>query len=402
MKYLSSIYILSLIVIFSSCDKDPIVVIDNPASYEFLRNNLSTVSFDGQTTRIEMGSEFITSLSDFSNSIEFLNEQFSNQSITGGDVNPFINNALNSSTKSIKSKVATSYDLFSTNTVESAEIKQDFESWISGQVNEVFPRQNELASVGNAGQIADGTNVRYVNAKGVEYNQLINKSLIGALMVDQISNHYLSSDILDEADNRVLNDAGTAEDGESYTTMEHKWDEAYGYLFGASTDKGNPLATLGEDDFLNKYLSRVDDDPDFNGIAFDIFEAFKLGRAAIVAGDYEVRDEQARIIKDLVGQVIGIRAVYYLQQAKKVLPTSGNDFGPAFHDLSEGLGFIYSLRFIKQVNSSDALFSRTEITDLMNQLLDKNGLWDVTPTVLDNVSESISEKFDFTILEAGE
>ena len=40
---------------------------------------------------------------------------------------------------------------------------------------------------------------------------------------------------------------------------------------------------LGVDSFLSKYLDKVEGDSDFAGIADDIYDAFKLGRAAIVA-----------------------------------------------------------------------------------------------------------------------
>jgi uncharacterized protein YjaZ len=47
--------------------------------------------------------------------------------------------------------------------------------------------------------------------------------------------------VLDEADNRTNNDAKVLEEGELYTTMEHKWDEAYGYLYGdPSIPSANP------------------------------------------------------------------------------------------------------------------------------------------------------------------
>ena len=393
---------LALMTLVSCGDDEPTIEINNPATYEFQRNGASTVSFTGQTTRILMATELISAMKDFSNSSELLLEMYSNSTASGGDADPFSDAALNESTKSIKSKVAASRDFFSSNTAESALIKADFEEWITAQVTEIFPNQNELAAPGKAGQIADGSSVRYVSAKGLEYDQMVNKSLIGALMVDQLSNNYLGTSVLDEADNRELNDAGTPATDKNYTTMEHKWDEAYGYLFGASTDASNPLVTLGEDAFLNKYVARVNGDSDFLNIANDIFEAFKLGRAAIVAGDYTVRDEQAEIIRDLIAQVIAVRAVYYLQQGKKALPTSGNDYGPAFHDLSEGLGFIYSLRFIREANSSTSLFNRSEVDGFIDQLLANNGFWDVTSSTLDAISESIADKFDFTVAQAGE
>ncbi|MDZ7807842.1 MAG: DUF4856 domain-containing protein [Gracilimonas sp.] len=52
-------------------------------------------------------------------------------------------------------------------------------------------------------------------------------------------------------------------------------------------------------------------------MAEDIFEAFKLGRAAIESGDYEVADEQAAIIQEAISTVIGVRAIYYLQAGKR-------------------------------------------------------------------------------------
>jgi len=391
------------ILTFTSCgDDEPSVEIENPVTYSFERDGASTVSFSGQTTRILMASELVVAMQNFNVEASDMLEMFSNQTASGTDANPFNDMTLNESDKSVKSKVAASKDFFSTNTAEAFEIKADFESWINAQVTEVFPRKDELASPGNAGQIADGSSVRYVSGKGLEYNQMVNKSLIGALMVDQLSNNYLSTAVLDEADNRELNDAGTTATDKTYTTMEHKWDEAYGYLFGISADASDPLATLGEGAFLNKYLSRVNGDTDFNTIAQDIFEAFKLGRAAIVAGDYEVRDEQAEILKELIATVVGVRAVYYLQQGKKALPTSGNDYGPAFHDFSEGLGFVYSLRFVREANSNSSLFSKTEVDGYINQLTAGNGFWDVTPTTLDAISESIADKFDFTVEQAGE
>ena len=139
----------------------------------------------------------------------------------------FSDATLNESTKSIKSKVAASRDFFSANSAESAQIKADIQSWIEAQASEVSPNNNQLASAGTPGQIADEAAVRYVNAKGLEYNQAVNKSLIGALMVDQMVNNYLSTSVLDEGDNRPDNDDGIVAEGKVYTTMEHKWDEAY-------------------------------------------------------------------------------------------------------------------------------------------------------------------------------
>ena len=384
----------------ASCgDNTPEIIIENPATYAFTRNGESTVSFSGQTTRIEMATELIASMIDFESSLESLNEMYSNQTNSGGDADPFMKSELNESTKSIQSKVAASKDFFSANTAEGSIIKDQFSLWIELQVNEVIANQNELAESGKPGQLADGSSVRYINGRGLEYNQAINKGLIGALMVDQMLNNYLSPSVLDEADNIETNDAGTPEEGKSYTTMEHKWDEAYGYLFGLSTNAAEPLKTIGEDSFLNKYLARVEDDSDFAGIASTVYEAFKLGRAAIVVGDYETRDKQADIIKEEISKVIGIRAVYYMQQGKIAL--ENNNQGGAFHNLSEGYGFIYSLRFTRKLGSFDPYFSKSEVDGFISTLEAGAGFYTITSETLDQISNDIAAKFDFTVSQAG-
>ena len=132
-----------------------------------------------------MATELITAMKDNSYISSQLLEMFENQTASGGNADPFMNESLNESAKSVKSKTAASQDIFSSNTIESAMIKSDFESWIVGQGGEVYPNWNELASSGQAGQIADGSSVRYINSKGLEYDQAVNKGLIGALMLDQ-------------------------------------------------------------------------------------------------------------------------------------------------------------------------------------------------------------------------
>ena len=389
-----------LILLMVSCSDE--TKIDSeimvPDLYSFERGGESTVSFAGQTIRIGMASELISAMLDFDKTEEELIELYANQSATGADVDPYQNPEYNASSKSVKSKVAASLDIFSTNSVESAEIKNQLQKWISAQVIEVFPSESRLAEVGVAGQIGDGTSVRYVNAQGLEYNQAVAKSLIGALMIDQICNNYLSLDLLNNVE--LDNDMVITDMSNAYTAMEHFWDEAYGYLFGFSADPSNPLASLGDDNFLNKYLARVDNDSDFSGIAVEIFDAFRIGRAAIVAHNYELRDSQASIIKERLAELVAIRAVYYLQQGKVAL--GNKDFGGAFHDLSEGLGFVYSLRFIRDAESNDTYFTSSEVDSFMTSLTTGNGFWDIAASTLDNMSEAIADRFDFTVAQAAE
>ena len=390
--------------LFASCSSDddqPIVqnTVEAPATYKFMRGTESTISFDGQTTRILMAGETANAFMDFDNATETsLLAMFNHQA---GDTD-FSDADLNDSDKNLRSKTAASYDYFFTNTSESAAIRATFEDYISSQINEVFPNIMVVAAPGTPGQIADGSRTRYVNAKGLEYNQAFAKSLLGAVMTDQILNNYLSTAVLDEGNNRENNDNDVTEENKAYTTMEHKWDEAYGYLYGTSANPENPNLTIGEDDkFLNEYVGRVNDDPDFSTIAAEIFDAFKMGRAAIVAKNYEVRDEQIAIIREKISEVIAVRGIYYLQAGKNKI-VDGDRQG-AFHSLSEAYGFVYSLRFTRKSDTNIPLFSRIEVDTLLNMLINSsdNGFWDITPGTLDAVSEAMAAKFDFTVAQAG-
>ena len=364
--------------------------VEEPTTFTFERGGESTVSFSGQTTRVGMSAELVAGMKDPAVSAATLRGRFANE----GDA--FATAEYNASSKSIRSKVAASRDRYATNTVDQAAVRADFAGWLDAQVTEVHPNRDVLATAGTAGQIQDGSKARYVNAGGLEYDQAVAKGLIGALMLDQIVSNYLSPAVLDEASNRADNDAGTTAEGKPYTTMEHKWDEAYGYLFPNPANTATPLATLGsDDDFLNKYLGRVNADPEYAGIAERVFAAYKRGRAAIVAGNYEVRDEQAQIIRGELSRVIAIRSVYYLDQAITGLNAEPISYGGLFHDLSEAYGFIYSLQFTADpAAGGSAYFTRDEVTDLLSDIYDPadNGFWTVTTAELAAVRDRIAAK----------
>lgn len=398
MKGLFNVYLLVFVLFsISSCVKDPIEQIDFevPAEYIFTRNGESTVTFPGQTTRILMAEELSSVLTNMSESKEVMINMYNNTE------NPFMSDDLNNSSKDIRSKVAASYDYFNSNVVTSIQIKSELENWIIKMVDETAAAVDQIAAPGVSGQIADGEFTRYVNAKGLEYNQAFEKSLTGALMTDQMLNNYLSPSVLDAGANRSENDNEIVVEDKNYTVMEHKWDEAYGYLFGKSADVSEPLNTLGTDDiFLNKYLGRVNNDPDFEGIGKEIFDALKTGRAAITEGSYEVRDQQADIIQELVSKVIAIRCVYYLEQGIKAF--NDGKYGTAFHDWSEGYGFIYSLQFTQDPTTNQPYFSRAEVEQMLDQLMEGNGFWDVKGETIEALSKQIAAEFDFTVQQAAE
>lgn len=183
---LAALATLALTSCSSDDDGGSTVIIDSvtaPDTYVFERDAASTVSFGGQTTRIQMAQEIVSGLVNTSNTELVLDNMFAHVA----DANDFTDADLNASDKSVRSKVAASTDYFAANTTDANTIKSTMDGYIQSQVNDVFPNWATTATSGVAGQIqqAGGGSIRYVNAKGLEYNQAFAKSLIGALMVDK-------------------------------------------------------------------------------------------------------------------------------------------------------------------------------------------------------------------------
>lgn len=354
--------------VFTSCSSDDDTVsnhkaLETPETYEFTRDGKSTVSFSGQTARLKMVNEIGSAFKETTKTVANFTEMFT-------DGTGFEDADLNTAGKNVNSKVGEAAG-------DQDAVQADFVGYYTKQVNEVFPKWVEAATAGTAGEFLDGSSTRYVNEDGLEYNQAFYKGLIGALVVDQAINDYLVATKTD--------DNGTVPDGKSYTSMEHHWDEAYGYVYG-NTEK---------DALMFKYIGRVDGDSDFAGIAQEIEDAFKLGRAAIVAKNYEVRDAQIEIIQKALSKVIAVRAVYYLQQGKANIGTTGS-----FHDLSEGYGFVYSLQFTHNPETGKPYFTRGETLEYIAQLEKGNGFWEVSADTLDDISDDIANAFGFTVSQA--
>jgi hypothetical protein len=85
----------------------------------------------------------------------------------------------------------------------------------------------------------------------VIFCEATDKSL--ACLLDQVVNNYLSKLKLDAGSNVSNNTNKVVESGKTYTTMEHAWDEAYGYIYGndnlsrfsSRTKPNNPKARTG-------------------------------------------------------------------------------------------------------------------------------------------------------------
>ena len=395
MKYTKFIYSALIVTSFSmiSCTNDdvneePTASYTVPPTYTFERNSKTTVDFSGQSSRLLMLEEMGNLIKNAATNGTIadktvLSNMFSNSN------NAFSTTDLNTSGKQLKDKTAAS--------------KNYFELYLGGgsitektAVQAFFELQLTLAQDASrgtnaaAGVYLDGTSKRLFAPNGLEPQQVLLKGMMGASFMDQIVNNYLSKNKLDDGSNKINNSNKIVEAGKSYTTMEHNWDEAYGYIYGVDGTK-----------FWSSYINQVNADVDFNTVTADINLAFRKGRAAIIANDYATRDAQIAIIKAKLALVPAVRAVFYLQEGKGKLVTDKG--AKAFHALSEAYGFIMSLRYTNNPATNAPYFSKSEVdTMLANMVSGTNGLWDIDTlgAKLDAMSTQIAVKFGFTVAQA--
>jgi hypothetical protein len=117
-----------------------------------------------------------------------------------------------------------------------------------------------------------------VSASGRDYTQLVQKFLLGAVAFSQGADDYLDDDVEGKGINS--DNSMPAGDGKAYTSLEHNWDEGFGY-FGAAR---NYLDYT--DDEISKKGGRDEfqgaNDLDGNG-AIDVVSEFNWGHAVNAA-----------------------------------------------------------------------------------------------------------------------
>lgn len=274
---------------------------------------------------------------------------------------PFTAPALNTSGVQLRDKTAASF---------SGPAADAVRTYIDGQLATLATASqsvNQTATPGNAGRIG-----RYlVDAKGFEANQVIQKALLGALLLDQIGNVLLTSNSLAAENGKVVA-------GKLYSEREHNWDMAYGYLT-TNAIMTTDIALTPRERFLAGYLNEK------NGPASPgVYLAFLKGRAAIVNNDDATLKAQADIIRTELERTIAKSAVSYLVNWK-----AAADPAIKAHALGEGIGFIYSLRFCTKAGA-DTAWADSVLNGLTSGT---NGAWSLTNTQADAAIAAINTKF---------
>jgi len=343
-----------------------------PSTYSFTDGNgNSTVSFNGQAQRLEMLSEMVVLMktantSGVSVDTQMLLDMYANDTHIWNDIDEL---GMNGSSKNLKSKTAAS-----TGSADPA-IQAVFEQAMTAMAAASQSTQvdNPNGESGQAGVVVSTSNPekRYLfDEHGSEYTQRIEKGLMGAVMMNQISSWYLADDQMN-VDNTAAVDAPA---GKHYTQMEHHWDEAYGYFTTATEYPMN-----GTDRFWGKYANGREE---LLSSATTISSAFRTGRAAIATGDLDTRDVQIGIIRFELEQVAAASAVHYLNEAMS------NLVDPALrnHALSEAVAFVEAIPYCHepQLNSTTVqglvmtlgdfyMVSTTGINTVKDHLVDAYG-----------------------------
>lgn len=353
-KYLKLITLFALGFIFASCQEDDDKDTDKiPTTYNF-----DNADYSGQTDRLNQLAEMTNYIKTVNQGgkieLQVLLDMFEN---ANGNAN---GNFTFTSTKQLRDKT-------DPNTLETITGFMSNLAEISGTL--------QAGSMGQAGLVSSGTSQYLFNENGLEYQQLIEKGLMGACFLNQITNVYLSPDKMN-----VDNSANV--EGKNYTTMEHHWDEAFGYLGASQTW---PTDVTGES-YWAKYAQKSNSAAT-NGMMNSpktLIDAFIKGRIAIKNKDYTERDNQIRIIIEQLELISATTAINYINGS---IAEFGDD-ALRNHRLSEAYAFIWDLQFI---NVSHRKIQFSKITSLLDEL----GLdyYNVTIDQLNSIKNQLSEVY---------
>ena len=296
-----------------------------PSEYAFTDGDgNSTVSYSGQTARMDMLSEMVSYLKTANNDPAVTLSATDLLAMYDNSYNGWSDADLVGNGKQLKSKTA----------LDDAGIQSMFEGWMNA-----------------AAAATPSSNTSYLqDASGLEWTQVIEKGLMGACFASQMTSNYLAGISSD--------DNTTIEDGKYYTEMEHHWDEAYGYFTDAPD-----YPTNGTDRFWGKYANKSYLEDNI-GSATDIATAFRTGRAAIAAGNIADALAQAEIIKTETKQMVAGMALHYLNDVKAQISSGTADQSSINHSMSEALAFIFGIQFI----TDNPDMSSADVMALVNQI----------------------------------
>ena len=359
MKYNNKLmYLLSFALMFSiGCEDDEAAAeaeaYDPAGEYVFpsrLVDGASSVSYTGQVVRNMLHSD-LKSLTDLAASTttgehpyityETMNSYFDHQ-----DTDP-PSYVSADACESVYTNIATGKNL--SGKTGSGNLRGwsiDATTAVQAWMQAISDNYSQNGSSGGAGNIT--------SPEGLNYSQMINKTLYGAVGLDQTFG-YLSN-----YDESMPDNVAPKSDGSSYTVAEHKWDEAFGY-FGARRDFLNPsdvgscVDLTSEHNFgWAEYARKRDENPGYTfSFREDIFNHFVAGRA-IIHNEGSVDDLAPHLatIRTRLEQLTAANVIHYVGSVKTAMESmtsssvaSSSESANYNKYWSEMRGFIIALQY---------------------------------------------------------
>lgn len=285
-----------------------------PTEYSF-----SNVNYGGQTVRLLLLKDLSTKIATASSA-----------TVTAAELNAIYNN-----TAGAYSTIAASKKL--EDKVANQAIKDSIQVWFA-QIEQI-----------------SGTTGGFVRADGVDLKQMVEKTLMGAVIYYRAVNDYLNP-IASKDNNTVVEGTGTV--------MEHAWDEAFGY-FGAARDYNSytdaQIISPGEKDSNGNgsidpssektfFYAQTAAKRDVTAASFPalsqtnftktIFDAFLAGRAGISNKEYSPRDASVTTIKQNWDKLIAATVIHYINAVKTDISTSHADLNKHWAEMKGYLNMI--------------------------------------------------------------
>ena len=368
---------LSAVIVLSSCkkDDDPVVPLQtacevvSPNAYTFTYDGTSTVAYTGQAARLQTAKDVYSAL----------NAAQGSATIDRAALDAIIDN----NNSKLLTKTAEN-DINRSTVIE--DLNGIFDTYCTNSAN--FDA-GTIAAPGTAGITATGG--YQLDASGWEADQQFAKMLIGALCLEQVNYDYLTKMDVDNEDRTYSNFTNGVPNGNdnNYTKREHYYDEAYGYVYGLDDNDADEVINNGL--LLGKYLNKHDAGNTKSGVDYRqrVYDAFKMGRQAVVDSCQEELDRQITEINNCLSKVVAWHAMDYLTASGSAIGTDG-----FHHDVSEAWGFVYSLQWTKVDGAP--LFSHGEVMTMISTLDGGvNGAYDLTKATLDQMAASINSAVTF-------
>ncbi len=357
----------SIIFFATSCKKDSYEPIEHPVAatepaYTIPTTyNFTGVDFTTSTQRIAMLGEMAGYIKTTHTTTQTTQPTLNAQKLKDMYANAasqFTTTGLSASGIQLKDKTSNAYSL-------QTILESSYDDAETTSVFAATTPTTQSASSGVAGKLISPSRAILVDINGLEYKELTEKGLMGAIL------YYQATTILT---NIATYDNTTIVGGT--TAQERAWDEAFGY-FGVPVDFPTNLIGLKN---WGSYCNSVNTAIGSNAT---MMNAWLKGRAAITNKDDAARDAARTTVVNTWERFAAAKCLAYMKGAKSNFAQDAD----RHHNLSEGVGFINAFAY----NPSKVITS-AQIAQLQGYL--STNLYNVTVADMDNVINSLATIFN--------